>query len=156
VNQDRYYVYDFWNDCFVGRLKGTQRLTQTLRPGEARMLSVHRVVDHPQLLSTDRHLMQGYLDLAARPAWNAASSTLTATSRLLGASTYRVVLALNGMKASSASADGAKASIQPLAGPTGLAVLEISSPTTPEVTWSVKFEKNTVTEVSPKQKQTQE
>jgi hypothetical protein len=64
-----YYVYDFWNDAFRGRLSGDQAIVQTLRPGEARMLSIHRAEAHPQFLSTNRHLMQGYVDLVGVPQW---------------------------------------------------------------------------------------
>src|SRR5690606_20688977 len=37
----QYYVYDFWNDRLVGLLGGDAELTQDVRPGEARMMSVH-------------------------------------------------------------------------------------------------------------------
>mgnify|MGYP000571006082 FL=1 len=37
-----YYAYDFWNDCFLGKLAGKE-LQQVLRPGEARMLSIRAV-----------------------------------------------------------------------------------------------------------------
>ena len=51
------YVYDFWNESFVGVFPGNARLEQNLRPGEARMLSVHEVEPRPQFLSTSRHVM---------------------------------------------------------------------------------------------------
>ena len=69
-------MYDFWNDRFVGKLPGEARLAQTLRPGEARMMSVHRATEHPQFLSTDRHLMQGFLELSD-VRWDATRSRLT-------------------------------------------------------------------------------
>jgi hypothetical protein len=58
-----YYVYDFWNDRFAGKTDGRDKLEQMVDPGEARMLSVHAVQDHPQWISTNRHIMQGYVDL---------------------------------------------------------------------------------------------
>ena len=88
-----YCVYDFWNDCFVGRLKGTDTLRQTLRPGEARMLSIRKVENHPQVLSTNRHLMQGYLDLAD-VQWNAASGTLSGVSRVVAGDPYSLTVHL--------------------------------------------------------------
>ena len=58
-----YHVYDFWNENYCGIIKGTERLEQMLRPGEARMLSVREQFDHPRIISTNRHIMQGYLDV---------------------------------------------------------------------------------------------
>ena len=58
-----YYVYDFWNDAFLGKFAGKDRLEQTLRPGEVRMMSVHEVAKHPQFISSNRHVMQGYVDV---------------------------------------------------------------------------------------------
>lgn len=93
-----YYVYDFWNDRFVGRLKGRDRLSERLRPGEARMLSIHEAEPHPQFLSTNRHLMQGYVDLARLPQWDEQKRELSGASRVVGGETYRIVLALNGWR----------------------------------------------------------
>ncbi|MBT8044703.1 MAG: hypothetical protein KJO79_07110, partial [Verrucomicrobiae bacterium] len=58
-----YFLYDFWNNRFIGKKQGNTRLEQKLRPGEARMISVRACLDRPQVISTDRHLMQGYLDM---------------------------------------------------------------------------------------------
>lgn len=38
---------NFWNNNFVGKVKGNQELKQKLRPGEARMLSIHEAVNYP-------------------------------------------------------------------------------------------------------------
>lgn len=91
-----YYVYDFWNESFVGRLKGTATLCQTLRPGEARMLSIRRVEPHPQVLSTNRHLMQGHLDLSD-VVWN--GNHLSGKAKVVGGEPFRIVIALNGARA---------------------------------------------------------
>ena len=91
--QSDYYAYDFWNDHFVGRIKGTASLRQTVRAGEARMLSLHKVESHPQVLSTNRHLMQGCLDLAD-VKWD--GRRLTGKAKVIGGEPFRIVLALNG------------------------------------------------------------
>src|SRR5690606_15490487 len=44
-SEKQYYVYDFWTDRFVGLLNGGEVLDQDLRPGEARMMSVHAKKD---------------------------------------------------------------------------------------------------------------
>ncbi len=95
-----YYAYDFWNDCFVGKIKGAEALRQDLRPGEARMISVRKVVAHPQVLSTDRHIMQGYLDLKD-VKWDAGKKRLSGKAMAVGGEPFNIVLALNGYKVKS-------------------------------------------------------
>ena len=124
-----YYVYDFWNDRFVGKLKGTGVLQETLRPGEARMLSVHKVESHPQFLSTNRHLMQGYYELSD-VKWE--DHRLTGKAKVVAKAPFQIVIALNGRQPIEGqnltlSADGQ------------LAVLEIVRPGNETVEWSVGF-----------------
>ena len=134
-----YYFYDFWNDAFAGKLSGSGTLKQTLRPGEARMLSVHRVEAHPQFLATNRHLMQGLVDLVGIPQWDAAKKTLRGTVKIVGGRTQQIILAGNGYRAVTATAAGATAKIEPLAGAEGLYRLSLESSKTAEITWSVVF-----------------
>ena len=121
-----YYVYDFWNDCFVGKLKGTEMLKQTLRPGEARMLSIRKVEKNPQVLSTNRHLMQGHLDLAD-VKWD--GRRLTGKAKVVAGEPFRIVIALNGRQPENLkpSEDGR------------LAVLTLQQATNQTVAWSVNF-----------------
>ncbi|MCC6125187.1 MAG: hypothetical protein IT426_09515 [Pirellulales bacterium] len=136
-----YYFYDFWNDRFAGRLKGSDSLVQKLRPGEARMLAVHEVEPNPQFLATDRHLMQGYLDLTKQPEWNGAKKTLSGVSKVVAGEPYRVILATNGYKplAAVVSGKGAKAEVEPLDAARGLAVLTLESPDNAAAEWTVTF-----------------
>lgn len=99
-----YYVYDFWNDRLVGKFPGNKSLEQTLRPGEARMFSIHEAADHPQFLSTDRHLMQGYVDLLGCE-WDAAHNELHGVSGTVAGEAYRIQIATNGYTARSATVD---------------------------------------------------
>ena len=135
----QYYVYDFWNDKFCGKLSGRETLKQTLRPGEARMLSVHRAETHPQFLSTNRHLMQGFVDLLGVPKWDAEKHTLSGTSKVIGGRTYQFVLAGNGYRPVSATAAGATANVESLAGAEGPFRLSFRSSRTAEIVWTVRF-----------------
>jgi hypothetical protein len=92
-SQAEYYVYDFWNDAFIGTVKGSMALTQTLRPGEARMLSIRKVQKHPQILSTNRHIMQGYEELSD-VKWE--NNSLRGKAKVVGGETMKIILALNG------------------------------------------------------------
>jgi len=136
-----YYLYDFWNDRFIGKKLGDDTLRQRLRPGEARVLSVHAVLDRPQWIATDRHMMQGYVDLVGRPEWSERDRTLTAVSRLVEKEPYRVIVATNGHKAVSASAQNARATLRPHAEDPNLVVLKLQSDDGGDARWSIRFEK---------------
>jgi hypothetical protein len=100
----QYYVYDFWNNNFVGKIDGNKRLEQTLRPGEARMMSVHEVESNPQVISTDRHLMQGYADLLG-VKWDPQTKILNGVCNVVGGEPYRAIIATNGSLPSEVSID---------------------------------------------------
>ena len=134
-----YYVYDFWNDAFLGKFAGSGKLEQVLRPGEVRMMSVHEVTDHPQFISTNRHVMQGYMDVL-KTAWNPATRTLSGTSKVVGGETYKLVIATNGLKPAGCSAQGAKAEVKLTAPETaGIAVLSLDQAANGTVDWAVSF-----------------
>jgi len=131
-----YHVYDFWNDKYIGIIPGSGKLEQTLRPGEARMLALHAVGKNPQFISTDRHIMQGLIDIKDRPSWDAASSTLSGTAKVIAGDPLRIFIASNGNNLTpkadtgeiSRSADGK------------LWVLTLKSETNKEIRWSVRFQ----------------
>jgi hypothetical protein len=105
-----YYVYDFWNKRFTGKISGKDKLTQELRPGEARMMSVCAVENHPQILSTDRHLMQGYIELSD-VKWDAAAKTLKGKAQLIENEPMTIVIAVNGFKYQNSEAKNSSASV---------------------------------------------
>ena len=124
-----YHVYDFWNDAFAGTFKGTDALRQTLRPGEARMLSVRKVQPNPQVLSTNRHLMQGYYELAD-VKW--AGNRLSGKAKVVANDPMKITIALNGRQ---------PAAMPNLAiAPDGkLAMLTLASPENQTVEWAIDF-----------------
>jgi hypothetical protein len=134
-----YYLYDFWNDRLTGKFNGDEILKQDLRTGETRMISIHTAEKHPQFLSTNRHIMQGYVDMTRYPVWDGARKKLSGTSRVVGGETYKIVIALNGSEIAGASARGAKASIQLSDRKNDLAVLSIDCANNADVDWEVNF-----------------
>lgn len=135
---DSYHVYDFWNNRYVGKLKGTEILSQTLREGEARMMSVHKVETHPQFISTNRHIMQGYIDMA-ECEWRDAQNVLEGTSAVVAGDTYKVVIATNGRQPYCCKANGAKAQMRVVDAGNNLLELTLSSNKSRNVTWQVYF-----------------
>ena len=134
-----YHVYDFWNDHYVGVRSGDNALTQTLRPNEARMLSLREVLDRPQVVSTDRHLMQGLLELD-KLKWNPAGQTLSGTARLVAGDAMVITLASNGFKPMGFHADeGVEIGIDPKPAAEGLIRFRVKADVNRNAAWSVKF-----------------
>ena len=135
-----YHVYDFWNDAYVGKLSGDSTLQQQLEPGEARMLAIHAVQKHPQWISTDRHVMQGYVDLVKKPVWNESTRTLSGTAAVVGGEPYRITIARNGATAVSAEASNAEATLATRNNHPELIELVLESDENREVEFTVKFQ----------------
>lgn len=136
----KYYAYDFWNEKFVGIYPGSARLEQQLRPGEARMMSVHEVENRPQFISTNRHVMQGYVDMP-RCEWDGNKRELRGTSKAIGGETYKVIIALNGWNPKAANAAGAKSKIRVIDEKTGLAELALDRPQNGDSDWTITFDR---------------
>lgn len=95
--KEEYHIYDFWNDQYIGKFKGNATLTQELRKGEARQMAIHRVENNPQVLSTDRHILQGFLELT-NLKWNNDTASLSGTVQLIEDEALNIVIATNGYK----------------------------------------------------------
>lgn len=134
-----YHVYDFWNDQYVGTFSGADSLEQALRPAEVRMLSIHAVEAHPQFIATDRHVMQGYVDLHD-VAWDEKNATLSGTSSVIEDEPVRVIIALNGRRALSCSSDRGACEIEAVPDQADLIKLRIFSEKTADVTWHIVFD----------------
>ena len=135
-----YWLYDFWNDVPAGKLKGSDTLRQKLRAGEARMLAIHKAQDVPQFISTNRHLMQGYLDLLEKPEWKKAESALKGVSAVVANDPYELVFACNGLVPRAAKASVGEASLGWKDEKSGIAVLTLKTNGNAEVRWRILFQ----------------
>jgi hypothetical protein len=104
------------------------------------MLSVRAVADHPQVLSTNRHLMQGYVELS-EVAWDEASNRLSGKAKVVGGEPLVVTLALNGYQATGSEAKEGKSTVTPAGAPDGLAKLSLETTNNATVEWAVNFRK---------------
>lgn len=129
-----YYAYDFWNDCFLGKFTGKE-LIQNLRPGEARMISVRAITDTPQILSCNRHIMQGYLELENVKS---TDELLEGIIKLPQNETVEIVIALNGKKVKNIICNKAQAKILPIS--ESLVKLQLYSSKNQEVPWKISFQ----------------
>ena len=135
-----YYVYDFWNDSFVGKLSGSHELEQTLRADEARMLSIHKALAYPQVISVDRHLMQGFESLMETPKWR--KNKLKGKSRVVRNDPYTITIALNGKSLERCEIAGidATCSIDNSLSDSGIAKLTILAKNNAELEWVLTFD----------------
>lgn len=99
-----YYVYDFWNDTYLGKYQGNEELKQTLRKGEARQMAVREVEQNPQVLSTDRHLLQGMLELSD-VSWDSKTNVLSGCANLVEGELMNITIATNGLQAQSCAVE---------------------------------------------------
>ncbi len=129
-----YYVYDFWNNQLAGEFKGSDVLQQNLRKGEARMMSVHQKENFPQVLSTDRHLMQGYLELSDIH-WE--NNKLTGKAKMIQNEPMKIIIASNGFISKNVSSSIGNASIKNLTNE--LIELTLLSPVGENLDWTVEF-----------------
>lgn len=103
------------------------------------MMSVHEAAKNPQFISSNRHVMQGYVDVL-KTDWDRAAKRLSGASKVVGGETYKLVIATNGRKPVSCSAPGARAEIAMVNGEAGaIAVLSIDRAENATVDWSVSF-----------------
>jgi hypothetical protein len=139
-----YVGYEFWSNRLVGPFQGNLKLT--LPPQGCAVLALRPVADHPQLISTSRHITQGIVDVLEE-TWNARAGVLSGVSKVVANDDYelRVVAGSN----SAGKAIGVNLSAEDnLAGVTtsrkedgGLVRVTIKSPASREVKWMIGFKK---------------
>ena len=135
----QYYIWDFWNYRFVGKINGDATLRQELKAGEARMMAIHKVDKFPQFISTNRHIMQGYVDMTKLPEWDASKKILTGTSLVPENEEYKIVMAANGYEPEEVRVSEGDGNWNWINQVQGLFEVTILSPITGELIWEVDF-----------------
>jgi hypothetical protein len=102
-----YYAYEFWSDSLVGKFSGTEKIEKLLGPTHCAMLSIRKVQPNPQVLSTNRHALQGWVDLA-NITWDAGKQSLSGTASVIGGEPFKIVVAGNGSTAKKVTASGGR------------------------------------------------
>lgn len=93
----RYYIYDFWNNKLIGIFKGNEYFNVHLGSLESAIFSVKEVGNNPQIIHTNRHIMQGWMD-TKNILWEKSNKTLHGASLTAVDEPYIMIIALNGMK----------------------------------------------------------
>lgn len=133
-----YYLYDFWNDRLLGELKGSDSMSVVLKPYQALSYSLHRKHDQPQFLSTNRHILQGMMDLS-EVKWDEKALTYSGVAAVVGGEPFEIVIAGNGHQAVEAKATEGSVEIKAL--DAGLVRLTIRSAKNAPIAWSMRWEK---------------
>lgn len=136
--KEEYYAYDFWSDSFIGKLPGTAKLERKLAPNHCAMVSLRKVQSNPQILSTNRHILQGWVELADIK-WDAAANRLSGTAKVIGGEPFKIVIANNGRKPLKATAKDTTVRIEPVAG-TDISAVILDRAENSIANWQIDFE----------------
>ena len=132
-----YHAYEFWSDTYLGKLPGTARLAHELEPNHCAMISVRKVLDHPQVLSTNRHVLQGWVELK-EVRWDPESRTLSGTASVIGGEPFQIVVANNGGEPLKLEANVGQTELEPHP-VDGLNRLTLSTAVNTDVKWKLEY-----------------
>ena len=80
--RDRRFVgWEFWGGTYLGSL--SEKMALAVPPRSVRLVALQPQMDHPQFLSSDRHVTQGAVELNDLK-WNAAAQTYTLDVKAIG------------------------------------------------------------------------
>ena len=131
-----YIAFDYWQNRLSSTMKGS--LSEKLPGATCRILALKPQSDHPQLISTSRHITQGIIDVLEE---NWADKTLSGKSEVVGDDPYELRIALpakGSWRAAEAAADGADIKLG--APEKGLIRATITTPKSKTVDWRMSFE----------------
>jgi hypothetical protein len=136
----QYVAFDFWNQSLAGVFDKT--LNVEVGPHDTRVLAIHRVEGHPQLVGNSRHISGSFSVLGN--AWDPEHLELSGKAQTVGDDIYTIwIYCPNGFsveKAQAGLASGKRREVQQstknqLAGVSFLGGGEV-------VSWSVQFVRN--------------
>ena len=130
-----WFAFDFWADRFLEPL--TETLETRLGPASCRILSLRPDVGRPVVVSTNRHITQGAVDLVEE-TWDRQAGMLTGVSRVVAGEPYELrVAAPPGLEARGAEVEVGQATVSTR----GASVrLRLDVPRSGEVRWQLFFE----------------
>lgn len=130
-----YLVFEFWNKEFLGVYK-KEFAVKALQPDEINTYSIRDKVNHPQILSTNRHLTQGGYDLLNV---NWGDNSLTGKSKVVKNDRYELYVYLpKGYSIQSAIADNKKMQVVTKE---NYAIVSMLPGNTKEIGWEISFKK---------------
>jgi hypothetical protein len=130
-----YVGFDYWANKVVRSIKGQLKLTV---PAESCcVLAVRPVSDHPQLISTSRHITQGIVDVLDEK-WDPATRTLSGVSKVVGGDPYELRVITGKQMVASVTASG-RHTTSVFKQQNDLARITLNSTDNREIKWQVRF-----------------
>jgi hypothetical protein len=134
-SKKEYLVFEFWNKEFVGVCKDSFT-AKTLQPKEINTFAIREKTNHPQIISTNRHLTQGGYDLLSA-TWK--QNILTGKSKVVKNDTYTLYVYLpEGYSIQFASMENIKMDITVH---DHVAIISYTPVVTGDVHWKIAFAK---------------
>lgn len=135
------HVFDFWNREYLGAWK--KAMLVEAAPTSCRVLTLVPASSRIQLVSTSRHMTQGWVDLVSVEE-NAESKFIKGSSRVVKNDPYQLSFAFPRgtnyvIKQISARASGEALPVR-VFNHQGWSAVQLTSPTTGQVDWEVTFE----------------
>jgi hypothetical protein len=135
------HVFDFWNREYLGALdKG---VSVELPPASTRVLTLLPQEDHPQLISTSRHLTQGWVDLVSQ-TYKPANNSYQGRSKVIRNDPYELRFVFprgkNFIIKQATARDANRRLGLRISNHQGWATVQFNSSRTTEVSWNVLFE----------------
>ena len=135
-----YVAFDYWQNKLIPSVKS--RLQITLPAESCAVLALRPVVNHPQVISTSRHVTQGMVDVLGEQ-WDDAAKGLDGRSNVVGGDVYELRIVTG---AGSRAVRVYFSQMDAAAGVKGsftqdgqLVRVKIESPSSREVIWAVDF-----------------
>ena len=134
------HVFDFWNREYLGAWEAG--LALTLAPTSCRVLTLLPASDRIQLISTSRHITQGWVDLQSLNS-SPDGTSFTGKSRIIKADPYELHFVFPrgkyfGLKTATARDSSGPLDVK-IFNHQGWATVRIDSPRTAEAEWQVAF-----------------
>ena len=135
------HVFDFWNKEYLGEWE--KGIALDLAPTSTRVLTLLPATDHVQLISTSRHITQGWVDLLAEK-YDAAKNSYAGRSKVVRGDPYELRFVFPReknflIKSATARSASTKLPVK-ITNHQGWATIEFTSPQTTEASWDVQFE----------------
>lgn len=89
LEDGKYLVFDYFNDEFLGVFDGD--IILDVAPYDTRLVTIRRLADRPQLLSSSRHFTQGAAEIEDS-YWQEEDSELIVKANLIGAEKYTLTI----------------------------------------------------------------
>ncbi len=136
-NAGAVHVFDFWNKEYLGCWESG--MSVEVAPTSCRVLTLQPATDHVQLVSTSRHITQGWVDLVDL-AYDEKTNSYSGKSKVIRDDPYELRFAFP--KSKNFTVKKVTAGILPvkISNHQGWATVQFTSPTTTEVEWQVFFE----------------